>query len=440
MDSSRSSILFIAPAPVQPSLTGPVRRVVKLAEAVAEHCKVTLAAPAPSTFPDGPFATLETAPGGDERLNAALASHDVTVAQTLPSPRRLLMALRHARRLVVDVIAPLALEVKEIDAEPATRRAVVRWRTQELLAHLAAADLVLCTNEKQRDFILGAALAGGVLDRGSPSLEQRVAIVPHGIEEVPPSPHGSPLRGNGFGADAKIAVWGGGMWSWLDPLTAVQAVDRLRPSRPELRLAFIGLDHPDPDQRRAHDPRAAEARAYVSERDLDGIVEFRPRWLPREEYVEHLLEADVGLSLHGSTLEGRYASRTRVLDYLLAGLPVVCTGGDTMSDLVAAHGLGAVVEPLDVEGCAIALDSLTRGDRQPIDSSALEPLRWKTVARPLVDFCLRPPPPRRRSRAESLAIVAREYPAFLSALYRVEGARESVAAALRRASAAVRRG
>src|SRR3712207_7857570 len=53
-------------------------------------------------------------------------------------------------------------------------------------------------------------------------------------------------------------------------------------------------------------------------------------------------------SLHAAGLEGRFASRTRVLDYLAAGLPVVCSSGDTMSDVVAAHGLGEVVPPQDV--------------------------------------------------------------------------------------------
>ena len=439
MNSSPRSVLFLAPEPLRQSLTGPTRRVVKLAEAVAEVCDVTLGAPAPSVFPDGPMRTLETGPERDEQLKLALASHDVTVVQTLPSPRQLLMALRHAPRLVVDVIAPLALEVMEIDTPMPVRRALVRWRTHELAAHLAAADLVLCTNEKQRDLVLGIALASGLLEPGGRPLQERIAVVPHGIDDAPLPSHGSPLRADGLGDDVRIAVWGGGIWSWLDPLTAIRAVERLRPSRPDLRLAFVGLDHPDPEHRRAHEPLAAEAMAYVRDRGLEEAVVFRPRWLSRDEYVGHLMDADVGVSLHGPTLEGLYASRTRVLDYLFAGLPVVCTSGDTMADLVASRGLGVVVEPLDADACATALDRLTQGEPHPVDRQALEPLHWRNVARPLLEFCASPDGRPQRSRRAAFQIVAREYPSFVSALYRTQGGRAAAAALVRRATAGIRR-
>ena len=425
------SVLILAPEPLGDTVTGPAQRAVRLAEAVAEGCDVTLAAPAPSVFPDGPFRTLETGPQHDQRLTRALSGHDVAVVQALPSPRQLLTARRHARRLVADMIAPLALELAEVGDDPATTRAVVRWRAHQMVAHLAVADLVLCTNEKQRDLVIGAGLAAGLLDGGAP-LQNRVMVVPHGVDPVPPRPGRSLLRANGFaGDDDRVVVWGGGIWSWLDPLTAIRAVERLRPSRPDLKLAFVGLDHPNPVLRRAHGPLAAEAEAYVRDRGLGAMVAFRPRWLSRDDFFAHLRDADVGLSLNGATLESRYASRTRVLDYLMAGLPVVCTRGDTMAELVDRHELGCVVEAADVDGVAGALDRLTRGEPRKIDDhGALEPLMWRNVARPLLEFCLGDEPAVRRTRRSSLA-VARGYPAFLSAVYRTEGAGGLAGAAMR---------
>jgi hypothetical protein len=430
-------VLFLAPEPLRPSLTGPARRTVKLAEAVAAHQPVTLAAPAPSVFPDGPFRTLETGPPDDQRLAAAFAAHDVSVVQTLPSPRQLLVALRHARRLVVDLIAPLALEAREMQPPGPARAAAVRWRMRELEAHLAAADLVLCTNEHQRDLLMGAALSRGLLeaDRGRPALDERLAVVPHGIEGSAPRAGRSPLRTGMLGGDAvRVAVWGGGLWSWLDPLTAVRAVELLRGRRDDLKLAFVGLEHPDPEQRRAHEPVAAQVRAYVRDRGLEDAVVLRPRWLGREEYLDHLVDADVGVSLHGATLEGRYASRTRVVDYLEAGLPVVATRGDAMSALVERHRLGRVVQPGDPAGCADALDALTGPEAPSVAvAGALDPLRWPNVARPLVEFCADPPPPRAASRREALGIAARAYPAFVLALGAATGPRGVAHAATRSA-------
>jgi hypothetical protein len=38
-----------------------------------------------------------------------------------------------------------------------------------------------------------------------------------------------------------------------------------------------------------------------------------------------LREADIGVSLHREDVETRYSFRTRVLDYLWAGLPIITT-------------------------------------------------------------------------------------------------------------------
>jgi glycosyltransferase involved in cell wall biosynthesis len=417
------------------SLTGPTRRAVKLAEIASEHCEVTLAAPSPSVFPEGPFRTLETGPMNDQRLTEAMASHDVTVLQMLPSPRQILNALRSAPRIVLDLIAPFALEVAEMGLEGGNREAIARWRTRELVALVTAADLVLCSNEKQRDLLLGVGLSNGLLERGGwqRPLDERIGVVPHGLDLEPPARRGSPLREAGLVADGeRIAVWAGGMWSWLDPLTAVRALERVRPARPDLKLAFVGFEHPDAETREAHAALTGATIAYAREHDLGDAVVFRPDWLDRATYLDHLSEADVGLVTHAETLEGRFATRTRVLDYLSVGLPVLCSRGDTMSEFVAAQGLGAVVAPLDVDGCARALDELTTGARRRIDREVLAPLLWPNAARPLLDYLADPGPPAARPAAASVAIAARSYPAFLRAVYRSAGAGELVAAARRR--------
>ena len=332
------------------------------------------------------------------------------------------------------MIAPLALELAEIGDDAAVTSAAVRWRVRQMVGHLAAADFVLCTNEKQHDLLIGAALAAGLLDAaGGASLHERMAVVPPGFDERPPGSGHSLLRDNGFaGQDDRVAVWGGGIWSWLDPLTAIRAVERLRPSRPDLKLLFVGLEHPDPVMRRAHDPVAAEAMEYVRDRGLEAVVAFRPRWLTRDDFIAHLRDADVGVSLHGPTLEGRYASRTRILDYLSADLPVLCTRGDTMSELVESNGLGRVVGAADVDDAANALDQLTRGEPRRLDGAAiLEPFLWRNAARPLVEFCLSGEAAAGRGRA-SLAVAARSYPGFLRSVWRAEGGRGLARAAARR--------
>jgi glycosyltransferase involved in cell wall biosynthesis len=441
VDARSTSVLFLAPEPVQTPTNGASVRVLSLAEAVAEHCRVTVAAPSPSTFPEGPFDTLETGPVDDQRLARVLAGHDVVVTQTLPTPRQLATARRHSARLVVDILAPLALEAAET-GPPEQARAVARWRSRQMLAHLVAADLVLCGNERQRDLIAGVALAAGAMAWGGAEADAwpRIEVAPPGIDADPPGPTGTPLRASGAVSEGdRVVLWVGGLWSWFDPVTAVKAVERLRGRRPDLKLVFAGFEYPDPSPRFDHARPARETVEYVRRRDLAGHVVFRPEWLGLEDYMNALLEADVGISLHRPGPEAHFAARKRLLDYLRSGLPVACTEGDQIGDLVRAHGLGEVVAPLDVDACAAALDRLTSGERERVDASdALVPFHWRNVARPLVEYCVRPDPVRRPSRRALAALSAQQYPTFLTAVHRM--GREPLArAAGRRLTRALRR-
>jgi hypothetical protein len=94
-------------------------------------------------------------------------------------------------------------------------------------------------------------------------------------------------------------------------------------------------------------------------------------------------------------VETRFSFRTRILDYLWAGLPVIATSGDSMSDLVEAEDLGAVVPPGDVATVTKALIDLgsdvTRREACAARSRAAgERFRWSAVAQPLIDYCEAP--------------------------------------------------
>ncbi len=87
-------------------------------------------------------------------------------------------------------------------------------------------------------------------------------------------------------------------------------------------------------------------------------VFFNDRWVPYAERGSYFLEADIGVSAHQAHIETRYAFRTRLLDYMWAGLPMVVSGGDELADMVAARGLGQVVPIGDSDGFAQAILAL----------------------------------------------------------------------------------
>ena len=79
------------------------------------------------------------------------------------------------------------------------------------------------------------------------------------------------------------------------------------------------------------------------------------------------------------------------MDYLWASLPMVVTGGDTLSDLIKEQGVGRVTAAGDVRGVADALIDLLQ---HPIDRSRFtatsEAFRWSRVAEPLRQYVSAP--------------------------------------------------
>ena len=94
--------------------------------------------------------------------------------------------------------------------------------------------------------------------------------------------------------------------------------------RPQVRLFFMGLRHPNPlvDEMRM----ATRARGLADQLGLTGThIFFNEGWVPYEQRGDYLLEADLGVSAHFDDLESRFAFRTRLLDCFWASLPVVTT-------------------------------------------------------------------------------------------------------------------
>lgn len=399
-------VLFVSAEPVGAAMAGPAIRVVELARALAEHCEVSVAAPPASDPDDVPGELIEAGLSDFEPLLEAVRRHDVVISQRLP-PQLLRYVARMPVRFVADLYNPQMIEVLEAGATgSAPRRA---WRS--MLGQCAVADLVICASEKQRDLWLGGMALAGLLDperyAADPTFRSFVDVVPFGLPERAPRASAPVVKGvmPGIGAEERVLLWAGGVWRWLDALTPIRALERLRAGGRAVHLVFLGTGRP------ALAPgdvptSAGEAMRFASERGLEGkCVHFNPGWVPYEERDAYLLEADVGVCAHHDHLEARFSFRTRVLDHIWAGLPSVVSSGDAIGELVERRGLGRAVEPGDDEGFAAALAELLDDPEAHAASSRrageLAPsLRWSECARPLIRFCVehgarpgrRPPP------------------------------------------------
>jgi glycosyltransferase involved in cell wall biosynthesis len=304
--------------------------------------------------------------------------------------------------LVVDMYDPLHFEALQLNASrPEPDRSVNVAATVRVLGEqLHRGDFFVCASEKQRDLWMGFLSAAGRVNPSNcdadPSLRRLIDVVAFGLPDRPPEHDRAALKGvyPGIGQNDEVVLWGGGVYDWLDPLTAIRAVDIVRRTRPSVRLFFLGVRHPNPVVEES--PRLAEARILAGELGVEGThVFFNDDWVAYEDRHNYLLEADVGISLHVEHVEANYSFRTRILDYMWASLPVIATGGDNFSDVISRNGIGTVVPSEDAAAVAEALRTLLDDpdERRAISGRSAAVARqfvWSEVLRPLVAFCNNP--------------------------------------------------
>ena len=399
---ARHRTLLISQDVVGERMAGPGIRYWHLAQALAPHADVTLAVPDGS--PPGAAARGAALARYARRQWASLRplveSNDIVVCPSdIVSDFPELAASR--AYLVVDGYDPLLAEWLAMNSFLDTESQNALWwrRMCDLNQQYLAGDFYLCASERQRDWWLGLLEANGRINawtyREDPSLRRLVDTVPFGIPADPPRHTRPVIKGvwPGIGHDDRLVLWGGGLWPWLDPLTAVRAAAELWPQRqPGLRLAFPGIAHPNPWMSGMPTQLAATRQLAAESGLLDKAVFFGD-WIDYADWPNALLEGDVALALAFDTLETRLAFRSRVIEYAWAGLPCVITGGDATAEMAAAHELGVVVPGGDARAVAEAVERLLAlpGQERAARSARLRAsLTWERAARPLVEFCRNP--------------------------------------------------
>ncbi|MFM8304097.1 MAG: glycosyltransferase [Actinomycetota bacterium] len=389
-------VLVVTGDTLRPKMAGPAIRAFEIAKALAGEHEVVLASTVLCELSHPGFRVTHAAGRTLRRLEQWC---DIVVLQGAVMRENPWM-YRSSKVIVVDVYDPFHLEqLEQSKGSPDdVRRHLVRQATVTLNEQLHRGDFFMCASERQRSFWLGQLAAVGrvnpaTYDQGRGDLERLLRVVPFGVGGRPPEHARTVLKGvvPGIGPDDKVILWGGGIYNWLDPLTLVHAVDRLRVQVPEVRLFFLGMRHPNPDVPAMQ--MAVQTRELSERLGLTGThVFFNEDWVDYDERGSYLLESDVGVSTHFDHIETEFSFRTRILDYFWASLPVVATSGDALADVLDRSGAGTTVPAGDVDALASALgrmlvDDTARARARAASVRLADEFRWENVLAPLLAFC-----------------------------------------------------
>ena len=384
-----SHVLVVCNDGIGDRMSGPAIRAVEVAKNLAATARVTLAVPSP---PDIKISGVTVATFEDEADLRRLAdSADVVLFQGYTLKEFPSLAGTSAV-LVADLYDPWLFENIELHTGKVDGDAILRGDAAVLNQIIDECDFFVCASERQRDYWLGMLSARHRLTQAQyatdPSLRHLIDVVPFGLPDREPQQRSRVLKGvhPGIGTDDKLVLWGGGAWDWFDPLTLVEAWPTVVAHVPDARLWFLGL-HLTTDNVK-HMRVAHRATVRADELGLTGESVFFGDWVPYDLRESYLLEADLGVTVARDLAETRLSFRTRVLDYLWAGLPVVTTEGDVLSDLVRNERLGAVVTPGEPQALAKALVDLlerplARADMGRRSREVASRYRWSVAVEPL---------------------------------------------------------
>lgn len=378
------NILVLTDDQVGPAMAGSAVRAWEIARALlgAGH-RVRLTAGPGSSAPsdDGPMVVGRTPWSWAD----AVVSPPWTLAPRAFLPGHL---------LIVDGITPL---LAELDAMPPT--ALIQRRRRTAAARLplvaARADAVLTGGPNQVEW-------------WSTRIRRRFGLpylnVPFGIpDRPPPATVGEVVS---VPDDWAVVLWWGGVWPWLDLQTLLAA-------RARLGSAPVSIVVPTA-------PRPGGLPAELSQSDLYAMARahgLKPpqivaldTWVPYRERHLVLNRASLVAVLHTASDETALSFRTRALDALWAGVPLLLTAGGEVARQVRDHGWGGVVPPDDPRAVAAAMELLLSEREQARCRLAMIRTRdrwtWSRVTGPLLDTLPELPCVPRRSLAPAVVRAA----------------------------------
>lgn len=395
----KRNLLIVSNEVVSNEMAGPAIRVLNFARILSQYMNVILAVPNKINLPEEDFEIIQFR--DDWQLRQIIDRIDIIlcIGMTFARYRSIKCSGKY---LIIDIYDPYNLAtLAEYETESMKKRLEIHKSIHEIFnEQFYYGDFFICASERQRDFWLGMLAALNRINPYSynqdPTLRKMIEVVPFGLPSNRPMHTRSALKGviENVNENDFVIIWGGGIYNWFDPLTLIKAMARINDLRDDIKLFFMGIKHPNPEVKEFQMVNETINLAKKLKVYNKNVI-FNFGWVDYNDRQNYFLEADAGIITHPNHIETRFSFRTRILDYLWTGLPIISTEGDYLSTLIDRDGLGIITRDGNVQDLVDAIIKLSQDKKfynqcvKNIRNIAKE-FTWEKVCQPIVDFCRDP--------------------------------------------------
>ncbi len=241
---------------------------------------------------------------------------------------------------------------------------------------LRSGDLFSVCGVPQKHMLVGEMAMAGRLTRENFGYEFSRVILPGSApspgrqQEEPKWTWGDKLN---ISPDDFLVLWCGGYNTWTDVETLFRGMEFAMRRNPRVHYVSVGESTYEAPQTVYSELQNMIAAS--SHRDHFHLV----GWQPWQKVADFYLLSDLGLNIDAMHYETIYGTRTRLVEMIGAGLPVLSSTGSELSNLLSSWGAGLCFEVGDWQGLGEAILKSSRDEalRLRMKSTAQEIARTK---------------------------------------------------------------